>query len=119
MPIEVITNPIMFTILIQNLLDNLLINGASILSICKCYQMYSSRLISHVNFISAFALRLLSREQSENADVSISSQGFGNLNQLNNVSDVVQVPDDSSMALCSSGINSKANYFVSCFVLVF
>ena len=118
MPIEVITNPIMFTILIQNLLVNLLINGASILSIYKCYQMYSSRLISHLNFISAFALRLISREQSENADVSISSQGFGNLNQLNNV-DVLQIPEDSSMALCSSGINSKANYFVSCFVFVF
>ncbi|PWA72656.1 TPX2, central domain-containing protein [Artemisia annua] len=51
---------------------------------------------------SPFALRLLSREQSENADVSISSQGFGNLNQLNSVSDVVQIPEDSSMALCSS-----------------
>nr|GEW34962.1 protein TPX2 isoform X1 [Tanacetum cinerariifolium] len=45
---------------------------------------------------------LLSREQSENADVSISSRGFSNLNQLNNVSDSVQVPEDSSMALCSS-----------------
>nr|GEX42462.1 protein TPX2 isoform X1 [Tanacetum cinerariifolium] len=51
---------------------------------------------------SPFALRLLSREQSENADVSISSRGFSNLNQLNNVSDSVQVPEDSSMALCSS-----------------
>lgn len=49
---------------------------------------------------SPFAVRLLSREQSENNNVPTESKGF-NTNQLDSVSvsDVVQAPECSSMAL--------------------
>lgn len=54
---------------------------------------------------SPFAVRLLSREQSENTDVSTSSKGFGNTNQLESVSNVVQALEDSAMALSQTDVD--------------
>ncbi|XP_024984991.1 protein TPX2 isoform X2 [Cynara cardunculus var. scolymus] len=47
---------------------------------------------------SPFAVRLLSRELSENADVASQSKGFDDASQLDGVSDV-RAPEDSAMAL--------------------
>lgn len=47
---------------------------------------------------SPFAIRLLSRELSENANVATQSKGFDDASQLDGVSDV-RAPEDSAMAL--------------------
>ncbi|XP_042751578.1 protein TPX2 isoform X1 [Lactuca sativa] len=47
---------------------------------------------------SPFAVRLISREQNENANIHTESKGF-NTNQLDNVSNVVRAQEGSSMAL--------------------
>ncbi|XP_024984992.1 protein TPX2 isoform X3 [Cynara cardunculus var. scolymus] len=57
---------------------------------------------------SPFAVRLLSRELSENADVASQSKGFDDASQLDGVSDV-RAPEDSAMALRNTAVNSLAD----------
>ncbi|XP_071726720.1 protein TPX2 [Rutidosis leptorrhynchoides] len=48
---------------------------------------------------SPFAVRLLSREQNESTNPSTSSEGFGNCNMLESVSNAVQATEDFTMDL--------------------
>ncbi|CAH1435806.1 unnamed protein product [Lactuca virosa] len=51
--------------------------------------------------MAAFAVRLISREQNENANIHKESKGF-NTNQLDDVSNVVRAQEGSSMALTNT-----------------